>query len=99
MITSIEIKGLYGLYDYKLNFLDENPVTIITGPNGFGKTTLLKIISYLYSCNFWYFCILPFHSLFVSFTDKNNVVSFIEMFKGVIPEHQTEVSEEMVALC
>lgn len=96
MITSIEIKGLYGLYDYKLNFLDENPVTIITGPNGFGKTTLLKIISYLYSCNFWYFCILPFHSLFVSFTDKNNVVSFIEMFKGVIPEHQTEVSEEMV---
>ena len=49
MITSIEIKGLYGLYDYKLNFLDENPVTIITGPNGFGKTTLLKIISHLYS--------------------------------------------------
>ena len=77
MITSIEIKGLYGLYDYKLNFLDENPVTIITGPNGFGKTTLLKIISYLYSCNFWYFCILPFHSLFVSFTDKNNEKSTV----------------------
>ena len=82
MITSLEVKGLYGLYDYKLNFVDENPVTIITGPNGFGKTTLLKIISHLYSCDFWYFCILPFHSLYVSFKNKNNVVSFIEMFKN-----------------
>ena len=96
MIASLEIKGLYGLYDYKLNFVDENPVTIITGPNGFGKTTLLKIISHLYSCDFWYFCILPFHSLYVSFKNKNNVVSFIEMFKNVTPEHKTEVSEEMV---
>lgn len=96
MITSLEIKGLYGLYDYKLNFIGENPVTIITGPNGFGKTTLLKIISHLYSCNFWYFCILPFHSLYVSFKNKNNIVSFIEMFKDVISEHKTEVSEEMI---
>lgn len=96
MITSLEIKGLYGLYNYKLDFVDENPVTVITGPNGFGKTTLLKIISHLYNCNFWYFCMLPFQFLNVSFKDKNNIVSFIKMLKEISPEHETEVSEEII---
>ena len=92
MITSIEIKGLYGLYNYKLKFVDENPITILTGPNGFGKTTLLKIINYLYNCNFWYFCMLSFQKIYVTFKEKNGVVSFIEMSKE-ISVSMTEVSE------
>lgn len=92
MITSLEIKGLYGLYNYKLNFVDENPITILTGPNGFGKTTLLKVINHLYNCDFWYFCMLPFHTLYVSFKETNDVVSFIEMSKKTAV-NMTEVAE------
>ena len=43
MIKSIVIKKLFGQFDYRLNFYMSG-ITIITGPNGFGKSTILKII-------------------------------------------------------
>ena len=42
MITKISIKGLYGYLNAEYNFSE--PVSIITGPNGCGKTTLLKMV-------------------------------------------------------
>lgn len=42
MIKSITIKKLFGQFNYNLSFY--SGVTIITGPNGFGKSTILKII-------------------------------------------------------
>ena len=42
MITKILVKGLYGYINAEYNFSE--PVSIITGPNGCGKTTLLKMV-------------------------------------------------------
>lgn len=58
-IIRIEIKNLFGLLDYNIP-LDENEITILTGPNGYGKTMILNIIdsilsnhlNFLYSLNF-----------------------------------------------
>ena len=47
MISRIVIEKLHNLYDYDIQIPDEQRVSIITGPNGYGKTTLLKIISYI----------------------------------------------------
>jgi energy-coupling factor transporter ATP-binding protein EcfA2 len=41
-IKSIEVKGLFGLYDHKVT-LKADRVTVIHGPNGVGKTALLKL--------------------------------------------------------
>lgn len=70
MIKSLEIKGLYYLYNYKLDNLDRDQVRIITGPNGYGKTTLLNIIFNLLNCNLWFFNFLIFKELIVVFSDS-----------------------------
>lgn len=50
MIKSLVVKGLWGRYDYDLQFNED--VNIFTGSNGTGKTTLLKMLWYAYSGNY-----------------------------------------------
>src|SRR5690349_10087244 len=42
-IRRIEIEGLFGLYDHTINLRPDSSVTIVAGPNGIGKTTLLGL--------------------------------------------------------
>ena len=46
MLNKLEIEGLYGLYHYSLDFSqgEDRRLKIITGPNGYGKTTVLQLI-------------------------------------------------------
>ncbi len=51
-IKKIEVKGLFGLYDYTLPNKTESDISkllIVYGDNGTGKTTLLKLFFYLLS--------------------------------------------------
>ena len=63
MIKQLVIRNLYDLYSYDIKFENEPNIQIITGPNGFGKTTILQIVSHFYSGKFWYFYFLPFSSI------------------------------------
>ena len=42
MISSISIRGLFDKFNYQITF-NKGEITILTGPNGFGKTTILKM--------------------------------------------------------
>ncbi len=44
MLTSIRITKLFGRFDYTLKFSDAG-IMIITGPNGYGKSTILRMIN------------------------------------------------------
>lgn len=65
MLKSAEIRGLFGLYSYDLNFSnsEDEALKFVTGPNGYGKTTLLSFISSLYNGSFDIFFKIPFDSL------------------------------------
>lgn len=67
IINNILIEKLHGLYNYDISFPLERNVTIITGPNGYGKTTILKIISHILECKFWFFYFLEFERICVTF--------------------------------
>lgn len=56
IIQKIEIDGLFGRFNYKID-LKNNPkdISILTAPNGYGKTTILKIINAFASGDFYYF--------------------------------------------
>lgn len=45
-MKSIQFWGLFGHFDYNITFCNEG-LTILTGPNGFGKTTILRVIEAL----------------------------------------------------
>ena len=45
-MKSIFVKGLFGKFDYNIIF-KEDRLTILTGPNGYGKSTILRIINNL----------------------------------------------------
>ena len=74
MIKSINVENLYGLYSYQIDFKKTSKVTILTGPNGYGKTTILKIIHNILNCNLWYFNILVFSKIQIVFEDECSIV-------------------------
>ena len=54
MFKRLVIKKLFNRFDYdiKLNFQDTDNLILLTAPNGFGKSTILKIIDYFFNKNF-----------------------------------------------
>lgn len=72
--TNIKIEGLFGLYNYNINLNnqeEEDKLTIITGPNGYGKTTILTILSSLNSEDLYYFYKLRYSSIVINFDDDS----------------------------
>ncbi|EJD6109578.1 hypothetical protein ACX7S9_001626 [Morganella morganii] len=61
-INHVYIKGLFGHLDYDLN-LNELNTCIVTGPNGYGKTILLKIISSILNGRLFFFEKLTFDTI------------------------------------
>ncbi len=51
MISSVKINKLFDRFSYELKFMSEN-IMIITGPNGYGKSTILKMINSFCGDNF-----------------------------------------------
>ena len=65
MIKSLEIRGLFGTFNYSIEMPDYGEFLILTGPNGYGKTTLLSIIEDLASGNLLHLFNVPFDSIHV----------------------------------
>lgn len=73
-VQRIVISNLHGLYSYKIDIPEDQPVFIITGPNGYGKTTILSILHHLYKADFWFFYYLVFSDMSISFNDGHEFV-------------------------
>lgn len=58
-MKAIKIKKLFGRFDYEID-LAEDGMTILTGPNGFGKSTILQCINAASNSNLEYFFSLDF---------------------------------------
>lgn len=74
MITRIKFDKLFGMFDYDIHLM-EGGVTIITGPNGFGKSTILKTIDAFCSLDILFFHRLDFDEIsFFSNTQGDPIV-------------------------
>lgn len=62
-LSRFEIEGLFGRYNYYFQLDSESNYLILTGPNGYGKTTILTIINALAKSDLFYFYSLPFLSV------------------------------------
>lgn len=75
MIRRIEIARLFGRFNYAFDFKEEG-ITIITGPNGFGKSTLLRVIYAISEGEFGFFSDLDF--LYIKVYSEDNEAVTIE---------------------
>lgn len=66
-INNIEIIGLYGVRDYRIQF--ENNSVILVGENGSGKTTISRITYAVLSCNWDLLRSYQFEKIIVNFSD------------------------------
>ncbi|MDR0425713.1 MAG: AAA family ATPase [Clostridiales bacterium] len=69
MLKSVEVKGLFGTFDYAFE-LKEGGITILTGPNGFGKSTILGMINSVAAGDVYGLLRVPFDAFTLTFADK-----------------------------
>lgn len=69
-ISEVKISGLFGYVNHDVEFTRGSPVTIISGPNGIGKTHFLRLLHALISLDLETLASVEFHSIEVRFADK-----------------------------
>lgn len=62
MIKQLRVEKLFGQFTYTINFKPTG-IAIITGPNGYGKSTILKIIASIVDEGLYEVCQYPFQKL------------------------------------
>lgn len=73
MLNSVQILGLFGMYDYTIDLQQSSKkgLLFMTGPNGMGKSTILRLINALYNKDFATLCQIDYkEAVFVFETCK-----------------------------
>lgn len=73
-ISRIEVKALFGQYDYDIPLHLTDRITFIYGENGCGKTTVLKMISDFFALRFGQLSRAPFGHLAMLMDDDSRFV-------------------------
>ena len=72
-IDTLIIKGLFKTFNYEISLSANRSPLILTGLNGYGKTTILTIIKRLSERDFFYFYRLPFDKISVLFDNDAKI--------------------------
>ena len=72
-LVGVDVEGLFGIYDHQLDLNVDDRVTILHGPNGVGKTTVLKMIDALMGNRLEYFGAVPFSRFRLRFADGRSL--------------------------
>jgi len=67
-LNKLIINGLFGHFNHVIKFKDEN-ITIITAPNGYGKTVCLKVIDAIFNRRLSFLCDLQFELIEIFTSD------------------------------
>lgn len=68
-ISKISVTGLFGMFDHEIPLNQESRITIVHGPNGVGKTNLLRMLDCLFNCDYELMDEIPFDEFRVYFED------------------------------
>ena len=69
------MKGLFGRFDHDLKFAMDERIMIVTGPNGFGKTTTLRLIDALFNRSSGRVAEVPFRQVAVTFDNGRELTA------------------------
>ena len=72
-VASVKVEKLFGLYDHTIPLKLKDRVTIIHGPNGVGKTWVLRLLAALFGGQLTEFCRVPIRRFEVTLTDGSSI--------------------------
>jgi predicted ATP-binding protein involved in virulence len=70
-VSKVTVKNLFGVFNHNIALNTKERITIIHGPNGYGKTIILRMINGLFNNSLSIFFRIPFDSFRIEFDDKN----------------------------
>jgi len=76
-IKQITVKHLFGIFDHTINLNMEERITIIHGKNGFGKTSILRLVNGFFNLKYSDIRAIPFQKFTIIFDDN----SFVDVVK------------------
>ncbi|MDD2836251.1 MAG: AAA family ATPase [Methanothrix sp.] len=95
-IKKINVEGLFGIFDHNVPLNLDDRLTIIHGPNGFGKTILLSMINSLFNTDYASLRRIPFKKLSIYFDDGGllqvNRLSQPDLFGKPIYKEENDIS-------
>jgi len=68
-VSSVQVEGLFDQFDHRVDLEPNERVTILHGPNGVGKTMLLRMVSDLLRGRYNLFLKVPFRRFALALTD------------------------------
>lgn len=94
MLTNFKISKLFGLYDYDLVFSnsEEDKIRFITATNGYGKSTILRLIDAVFNHHLELFFKIPFQELLI--TVDNAVLQVKQYMVAATGDHAEEVVDK-----
>lgn len=85
-IRSLRVSNLFGRFNYNLNFSEIDKISIITAPNGYGKTALLRIIDSIFNRKLSFFWKISFDEIQIQFASGKS----ISILKEIISDSNDE---------
>jgi hypothetical protein len=73
-LKAIEVDGLYRVFNHRVPLTANDRITIVHGPNGFGKTVMLQMIASLIKGDAAVFEHVPFSEFRLMFDDNSKMV-------------------------
>lgn len=93
-IRQISVTNLFGIFNHTIPLRMNDRITIIHGPNGFGKTMILKLLHALFGQSNRLLQNIPFDEFRVDFEDNTSFwVSKTSQSLGLIEEEHTAEQE------
>lgn len=72
-LTEISINGLFGYLNHEIEISRDKDITIIHGPNGCGKTTILELTTAIFRSDYHTLRLVPFCSIDLRFDDTGHL--------------------------
>lgn len=98
MLKSLIVENLFGSFSYDIKFSESenDKIRFITAPNGYGKTTILRLINGLYNRDFSVFFSVPFSSL--TFQIDDVFVRIEQCHESIMQETVDEEEERFITV-
>lgn len=96
-LISFSVYGLFGTFDHTIEFNQNERIMIIHGPNGFGKTSILRLIDAFFNSKYLTLRRIPYLRMVFTFRD-DDIIEVRRIHRPLEPKKDAERGSQSVAL-